>query len=270
MSNVIPWPAIRLVAIDLDGVTYMGDRACAGAPEAIATFRKAGLLPIFLTNNSARRRRTLAAKLTGMGIPVDEEHIVTSVLAVCHLLGQAPRRHVLPLGTLALAEELQSAGIHCVSGPQCDDLVVGFDTDFHYRSICRGLDALLAGARFIACNLEITYPVAGGRRAPGCGPLVAAIACAAQKEPDVVAGKPNSLMLDLIARKYSLPASRILVIGDSLQSDVLMASRYGCPAILVSPDGGAPNLQPDDPRPNLVVSSLLEASQDAERALANG
>ena len=54
----------------------------------------------------------------------------------------------------------------------------------------RAADAVRAGARFVATNLDATYPIPGGLL-PGAGSLVAAVATASGREPEV-AGKPSA------------------------------------------------------------------------------
>ncbi len=53
-----------------------------------------------------------------------------------------------------------------------------------------------AGARFVATNVDPTYPVAGGLL-PGAGALVAAVATASGRAPEV-AGKPEPPMVALV------------------------------------------------------------------------
>ncbi|MBM3313129.1 hypothetical protein FJY70_00890, partial [candidate division WOR-3 bacterium] len=54
---------IRAVALDLDGVVYSGEKALPGAVAAVGRLRQMGLQVWFVTNNSARSRAAIAAKL---------------------------------------------------------------------------------------------------------------------------------------------------------------------------------------------------------------
>ena len=74
------------------------------------------------------------------------------------------------------------------------------------------------GARFIATNRDSTYPTNEGLK-PGSGALVAAIAAAAESEPEVC-GKPHRPMRSLI---HDLGISDAWVIGDRVDTDIALA-----------------------------------------------
>ena len=74
--------------IDMDGVVYRGDAMIAGADEFVARLRRLGLPFRFLTNNSQRTRRDMAAKVARLGIEVEEEHIFTSAMATARYLAR--------------------------------------------------------------------------------------------------------------------------------------------------------------------------------------
>lgn len=59
---------IRAVALDLDGVVYEGDHVIEGAADTIGTLRDKGIEIYFVTNNSGRKRTSIAEKLNQMGI----------------------------------------------------------------------------------------------------------------------------------------------------------------------------------------------------------
>jgi 4-nitrophenyl phosphatase len=79
-------------------------------------------------------------------------------------------------------------------------------------------DAVRRGARFIATNIDPTYPTAEGLR-PGAGSIAAAIAVASGVEPEV-AGKPRESMRLLAKKRLSGPA---WVVGDRIDTDIEMA-----------------------------------------------
>src|SRR5205807_8751771 len=79
-------------------------------------------------------------------------------------------------------------------------VVVGFHREFDYDELDRTSAAVRAGARFVATNLDATYPVPGGL-IPGAGSLVAAVATAAGRSPEV-AGKPEAPTVELIGERF--------------------------------------------------------------------
>jgi len=61
---------------------------------------------------------------------------------------------------------------------------------------------------------------------PGTGCLVQAVEMAAQREAHKV-GKPNQFMVDCAAQKFGLDLSRCLMVGDRLDTDILLGANCG-------------------------------------------
>src|SRR5262245_51684250 len=59
--------------IDMDGVIYRGKQLIPGADRFVQLLRERQVPFRFLTNNSQRTRRDVAARLAQMGIDVEEE-----------------------------------------------------------------------------------------------------------------------------------------------------------------------------------------------------
>jgi 4-nitrophenyl phosphatase len=87
--------------------------------------------------------------------------------------------------------------------------------------IAAAADAVREGARFIATNIDPTFPTESGLL-PGAGSLVAAIAAASGRGPEV-AGKPHAPMRRLIEKAG---VSDAWVIGDRLDTDIALASGH--------------------------------------------
>lgn len=249
--------AIKVAAIDLDGVVYQGRTMMDGAHAAISSLRQQGLRIVFATNSSIRRRADIALKLRGMGIPAEEGEVLTSALMaalVVKNIGASGK--VLAIGEEGLRSEIACAGAMIVARPPCDSLVVGMDTAFSYDKIHLAMEAIAGGAVFIACNRDATFPGTDGHVFPGCGPIVAAIEAAVGFPAQYIAGKPSVLMLEAIAAQYHVTPSEILVVGDGLASDIEMAEAFGSPSVLVAPGTFEP--PSGIARPTFTVGSLAD------------
>jgi HAD superfamily hydrolase (TIGR01450 family) len=249
------------LAIDLDGVVYQGKSLVSGSDQAIRQFRQAGLAVFFVTNSSVRTRREVAEKLAGMGIPCRQEEVLTSAHAaavfVARLAQGCPAR-VLAVGSDGLVAEMAAAGLSIVSTSPCEYVVVGMDTSFNYEKICEAMQAVLGGAKFVACNRDANFPVDQGRLMPGCGAMVSAIEAACGTAPHHVVGKPGVLMLELLSAEGKLKPEEILVVGDGVDSDIGMACAFGSPSVLIRPKGVPSSVAPVFPRPSYMTSSLAE------------
>ena len=74
--------------IDMDGVLYRGKRLIPGADHFIQQLRARDIPFRLLTNNSQRTRRDVVAKLSRLGIDLEEEHVFTSAMATARFLAQ--------------------------------------------------------------------------------------------------------------------------------------------------------------------------------------
>lgn len=248
---------VKLAAIDLDGVVYRGNTMIEGAGIAISTMRQRGWRVVFASNTSVRTRTDIAAKLSGMGIPAEQDEVFTSAyLAGLLAKNLGLNKSALVIGGEGLRSEIAGAGATIVDSPPCGLLVVGMDPAFSYDKIRLAMEAIECDAVFIACNRDASFPSGDGRMLPGCGPIVAAIEAAAGCPPAYIAGKPSVLMLEAIAAKYSVAPTEILVVGDGLTSDIEMALAFGSPSVLIAPD--TVDFTLGTTRPSFTVRSLVD------------
>jgi len=240
------------VCLDLDGVIWRGDDPIAPAIDGVARLRAAGLQVVFLSNNSSVPVRGVVAKLRAMGVDAEPDEVITSALSAAHLL-----RRDLPAGSRVLVcggpgvyEALAAEGLEAVDEGPVDAVVVGLNRDFTYDVLARASGAVRDGARFVATNLDNTYPVPGGL-IPGAGAIVAAVAAASGVTPEV-AGKPAPATADLVWERFGRTG---VMVGDRPSTDGAMADTLGWPFALVlsgvtaavAPPGGEPIPVPAPP-----------------------
>src|SRR4051794_7775224 len=169
--------------LDLDGVVWLAGRPIAGSADAIARLRAAGERVAFLTNNSGPTLAEHVAKLAAAGVPADPEEVVSSASAAAELLQAGQQVYVA--GGQGVREAVHAAGAEIVEDwRQADAVVVGRTVDFDFSMLTAASNAVRAGARFVATNGDTTFPTGDGLE-PGAGAIVAAIAAAAGREPEV-------------------------------------------------------------------------------------
>ncbi|HMJ80027.1 MAG TPA: HAD hydrolase-like protein, partial [Candidatus Dormibacteraeota bacterium] len=108
----------------------------------------------------------------------------------------------------------------------------GVDFALSYRRLSLAAEAVRRGASFIATNRDHVFPTPDGLAA-GAGTIVAAVAVAVGREPDLVVGKPEPGLFEQAARAARLPLRGAVVIGDGLLTDVLAARRVGARSVLM-------------------------------------
>jgi 4-nitrophenyl phosphatase len=261
-----------VVACDLDGVVWRGDEAIPPAAGGVAALRDAGLRVAFVSNNSNSPVGDVLAKLGRMGIPAVHDDVVTSAMSAAWLLERslAPGARVLVAGGPGVREALAEVGLEAVDDGPVEAVVVGFHRDFDYDGLDRASRAVRDGARFVATNLDATYPVPGGL-IPGAGSLVAAIATASGAQPEV-AGKPEAPTVGMIRERYGDVG---VVVGDRPSTDGALARALGWPFALVlsgvtasvAPPGGVaiPDPAPpfDDADLGAIAPALITALRQA-------
>jgi glycerol-1-phosphatase len=219
--------------LDLDGVVYVGHTAVPGARDALSAARAAGMRLAFVTNNASRTPRTVADLLTRLGVPAAPEEVVTSAQAAARLVAERlpPGSRVLLVGAEGLEQALVEQGLQPVLTADEHPAAVaqGYGPDVGWRNLAEAAYAIQEGAWWVATNTDLTLPTPRGT-APGNGAMVAAVRYATGVAP-VVAGKPELPMhREGILRTG---ATRPLVVGDRLDTDIEGARRAGVDSLLV-------------------------------------
>lgn len=224
--------------LDLDGVVYVGAEAVPGAVGAINASKQTGMRFAYVTNNASRTAEEVAEHLRDLGLTVDAHDVVTSAQAGARLMREAigPGRRVLAVGGPGVTESLRRVGLDPVGidpggdVPAVAGVLQGFGREVGWRHLAQASLAVRRGAYWVATNGDRTFPIPGGL-APGNGMMVAAVAEAAGRPPDAIAGKPYpALTEESILR---MGAQRPLVVGDRLDTDIEGAHRLGVASLLV-------------------------------------
>jgi len=260
-----------VVCCDLDGVVWRGDEPIPGAGAAISVLRDAGFRVVFVSNNSSQPVAEVAGKLAAAGVPASSDDVVTSAVSAATLLASAldPGSPVLACAGPGVVEALEAAGLRPVTREPAAAVVVGFHREFDYDELVRASAAVRNDARFVATNLDATYPVPGGL-IPGSGAIAAAVATASGRAPEV-AGKPERPMVDLIRARVG---SSGLVVGDRPSTDGALADALGWPFALVlsgvtqrdAPPGGESIPEPPPPFVAADLAALVPQLVDATTA----
>jgi HAD superfamily hydrolase (TIGR01450 family) len=250
--------AFDLIIFDLDGVVYLGTDPVPGAPQAI---RELGPRVAYATNNASRSAAEVARLLGVLGLPATAEQVITSAGAAADLLAtQLPAGSpVLVVGSRALEQELQRVGLTPVAEAEARPVVVvqGYGPQVGWALLAEACVAIRAGARWVATNTDVTMPSPRGPL-PGNGSLVAALRTAlGGREPDTVVGKPHPELFTLATRRFG--ATRPLIVGDRLDTDIAGAVNAGMPSLLVLTGVARPadvlRAQPGQ-RPTYVATDL--------------
>lgn len=203
----------------------------------------------------------MAEKFVKMGIPATTEEVLTSGYgAALYLKNTKFDKLVYVVGCEGIVQEMALAGIQCyqeqgnylphnekkyveehfaksnIIDPnvcefyvnnivQIGAVVAGYDNALNSYKIAYATLAIKTNkCQWIATNTDSTLPYASGIELPGAGTVVAAIQTATGQQPLVI-GKPETMLLDETIDLYQLDRSKILMVGDRLETDIWMGNR---------------------------------------------
>jgi len=256
-----------VVCCDLDGVIWRGEQIIDGAAGGVAELRNAGLRVVFLTNNSSGRVRDYVARLAGAGIAARPDEVGSSAQAAVALIASSlpAGARVLPCAGAGVVEALEAANFEVVERAPADAVVVGWHSTFDFERLRLAADAVRSGARYIATNLDPTYPGAAGLL-PGAGSIAAAVSTASGRAPEV-AGKPHAPTVELVRSRF---ATRGVMVGDRPSTDGALAAALEWPfALVLSGVAGAPGEEPvPEPAPPFVAANLGDLAPQLVKTFA--
>lgn len=243
--------------IDMDGVIYKSSQLIPGADLFINSLRERCVPFLFLTNNSQRTRRDIAAKLQRMGIDAGPEHVFTCAMATARFLAsQHPDGTAYVLGETGLTTAMHQNGFAIVD-KEPDYVVVGEGRTYTFEMLEHATNLVLGGAKLIATNMDPSCPTSSGTR-PGCGAVVALLEEATGRKAFSV-GKPSPIMMRAARKELGLDAAHTFMIGDTMSTDILGGVQLGYHTILVLSGGTErEELHRYSYQPDTVVESVAE------------
>jgi NagD protein len=250
--------------IDMDGVLYRGKAIIPGADRFVEELRRRDIPFRLLTNNSQRTRRDVVAKVARLGIDVDEEHVFTSAMATARFLAQqTPGGTAFVIGEGGLLTALHQHG-YAVVDHDPNYVVVGEGRTFNLELVEAATRMICGGAMLIATNNDPNCPTEKGLR-PGCGAMVAMLETATGVKAFSV-GKPSPLMMRAARKELGLSTDETVMIGDTMETDILGGVQLGFHTVLVLSGGTRrEDLSKYAYRPEMVAESLGEFAEWLDR-----
>jgi 4-nitrophenyl phosphatase len=252
---------VRCFLLDMDGTIYLGEKLLEGALEFINLLHQQGRDYLFLTNNSSKDSQEYVKKLARLGLSVSREKILTSGEATAmHVQRQKLGARVYVVGTEALENEFRTRGF-VLTDEIPDFAVLGFDTTLTYDKLWKLCDLVRAGVPYIATHPDFNCPTETGFM-PDIGAMIAFVKVSTEHEPDLIVGKPNSLLVEYAAERMGIPASAMCMIGDRLYTDIALGATAGIPTILVLSGETQAHEVPNSPHQPTYIFQDIQAVAD--------
>ena len=254
--NKVDLSSYEVLFVDMDGVIVMSGSPIPGAVDAVNRLNSRGEVFV-LSNNSTRSRKRFAGNLKDIGVRLPAGRVINSAFVLAKFLREEKGPlSVFTVGEEGLDLELRELG-HEITDPEKSEIVaVGMDRGLTYEKLDRALTGLNGGANFFATNSDSTFPTPDGE-SPGAGASVGAIRGMGY-EPEKIVGKPSKVAADIAMEVAGASSPEdCLVLGDRLETDILLAERAGMDSVLVlSGVETEESLGKSDFKPTYVVHDL--------------
>jgi len=252
------------IIFDIDGTVLRGEQMIPGARQTIVALRLQGHPLLFITN-ALESPEEQVARLAKVNIDANPDEIVTAPLLLKRYL-----RDYMPGVTIFVISdpplpEMLSAEYRLSEDPnEIDAVIVSCDRNFNFHKLNIGFQALRRGSRFLAVNTDATCPLPDGE-IPDAGAVIGALEGCCKRSPEVVFGKPSHLIAEAALKRLNRSAQECLIIGDSLESDIVMGYHSGMTTALVLSGVTRPEDLAHAPvQPDHVLDSITDVLQIPE------
>src|SRR5437764_5453090 len=235
---------IRGAVFDVDGTLVLSNRSLSGyevlpgAIEVLTTLKARQVPFALLTNGSAYPPAEQAAKLREVGLPVDDDRMITpSSIAADHMLRRGIRRTLVP-GSIGVGQALRDAGIETVhtgeaGATEVGGVFVGWHPECGMKDIETACQATWGGAELCVASDVPFFATKQGRTIGSSFAITAAVR-RLTRAPMTLTGKPSVRALRFVARRLGVPMRELAVVGDDPLVEILMARRGGATALAVT------------------------------------
>lgn len=254
-------------------------------PDQLVTL---GKKVVFVTNNATKNAHQFIQKFQSFKMPLPQpEYLMSSGIATARYLAKHLNKgdKVYVVGEEGLHTTIREHGLTTVGlehgGKNFEDfkaydpisvqkdksysaVVVSFDGNFNYFKMAYAATLVRYNPNllFVATNRDQASPLCPGCLVPGGGSMVVAVECASGRTP-LLLGKPSRELAQEIVDVCQLEPSRMCMVGDRLNTDMLFGKSVGMKTMLVlsgvTTSNEAWSLSEDDPsRPDVIASSIAE------------
>jgi HAD superfamily hydrolase (TIGR01458 family) len=217
------------VIFDVDGVLEFQGVVYPGAVELLDHLRKRDITIRIITDSTLKSRKTCAEKLRAGGFRIDPKEIITASYATAQYLKTLNPRSCWVM--------LKGQGLEEFSGLHLDDhdpeyIVLGdLREDFNFHNMNKALKLLLQGSKLVVMITEMVDTGMGDVELT-VGAYGKMLEEAAHVRATYI-GKPNRTIFDIALKTLDIKKSKILMVGDRIQSDILGAKNVGIRSALV-------------------------------------
>ncbi len=219
---------------DLDGTLYIENKMINGAAETINSLIENGKHLLFVTNKTTHTKEEYSEFLNKNGAPISSEQILTATdNIVNYLKTEKNQKKFFAIAESKFIEELQNSELELSENiEEIDLIIITLDRNYTNEKFEIAKRALINGAEFFAANVDYTCPIIEGE-IKDAGLIISDLEKSTGRRLQKHFGKPSQFMIEVIENKLQYEKSNYLLLGDRLETDILMGNKMGIDTSLV-------------------------------------
>ena len=248
-------PRISGFLFDLDGVFYISDKPISGSIEILEFLKSQNIPYRFVTNTTTKSRNKLFEKLNLIGLPIQENEIISA----CFVGVLKLRELNSPKVRLILQEDAKSEFDEFeIDNENPEFIVIGdLDKDWNFDIINSIFNQVMNGAKILALHKGRYFKTNEGLQIDS-GAFINGIEFATSMK-SIVVGKPTKIFFQLALDDLGLNKDCIAMVGDDLINDIQGAQQFGIYSILTKTGKFSQNiLNKSNITPDLIINSIKD------------
>lgn len=247
---------------DLDGTIYRESKLIDSAHHLFKKLKLLNKKYVFVSNRTTSTKHSYKRKLNSFGIECTLNQIITSAEVTKNfVLRNFSNAKVFVIGEKVFLNYLKRNGIK-LANHKVDIVLVTLDRTLNFKKIYKAQQALESGAKFFAANIDYTCPVENGEILDA-GYTIQILENLTNRKLDLNFGKPSELIADEILNRLDLERSKCILIGDRLETDILLAKNNNIDSALVlSGVTKRDQLNSSSIKPTFVLNSIADLLLD--------
>lgn len=232
--------AIGGVLFDIDGVLVTSWKPIDGAAETLRTLADNQIACAYLTNTTTRTRTQIAELLTGAGMAVSPDEVITAaVLTADYVRSRYPDARCFLVNSGDIGQDMP--GIDLVyssefTGPEIPDtpdvvLLGGAGPEYSHLTLSWVYDWMSQGVPVVAMHRSTAWTTEDGLRVDTGMYLIGMEQTSGRKATAV--GKPAPEGFLSAAGRLGVDPEEMYIVGDDLNNDVLAGQVVGMTGVLV-------------------------------------
>tara|TARA_B110001450_G_scaffold244750_1_gene257181 strand:+ start:2392 stop:3162 length:771 start_codon:yes stop_codon:yes gene_type:complete len=216
---------------DLDGTIYVDGVLVPGVRASLEALDESGTKIFYMTNNTSIKLNHYYKKIKNLGLPVNENSVVSPVLPLCDWINKKCIKRFFAVGTAEFVEDIVSFSSASLDVLDPELVIVAFDKELSYNKVARAAELINKGVPWVITNIDKCCPTAKGP-IPDCGSIADLIFSTTNIKYTKHFGKPSLEMIRQVSQ-LSENSTSILVAGDRIYTDVEIGLSLGATTVLV-------------------------------------